>query len=68
MTIRGQRASPLGAAIDVPHLSPEEAWLVARLLRRLAKNIWDAFGDDLLVPPSKPTHGPDAPIDEDAPA
>ena len=40
------RAWGLGAAIDIPHLSPEEARLIVQILRRLARNIWDAFGDE----------------------
>jgi len=40
-------ASPLGAAIDVPHLAPHEALLVVQTLKHLAAAIWDAFGDDV---------------------
>jgi hypothetical protein len=40
------RAWGLGAAVDLPHLSPEEARIIVQILRRLALNIWDAFGDD----------------------
>lgn len=44
---RRPQASPLGAAIDVPHLAPHEALLVVHTLQRLAAAIWDAFGDDV---------------------
>ena len=44
------RASPLGAAIDLRHMSPEEALLLAETLNRLAVAVWDAFGDDSVRP------------------
>ncbi len=44
---RHKPASPLGAAIDVPHLAPHEALIVVQTLRCVADAIWDAFGDDL---------------------
>lgn len=45
-TPRRPFVSPLGAAIDLPHLSPDEAQVVAEVLRHVAAAIWDAFGDD----------------------
>jgi hypothetical protein len=38
--------SPLGAAIDLPHLTPDEALFIAQILKHIAGAIWDAFGDD----------------------
>ena len=52
--------SPLGSAVDLPHLSPAEAYVVADILERICQAIWDAYGDDMLdvvvdcAPPVEP--------------
>ena len=48
MTHRKRPVSPLGSAVDLPHMSPEEAYIVADIFDRISTAIWDAYGDDML--------------------
>lgn len=56
--------SPLGAAIDVPHLAPHEAFIVVQTLEHIAAAIWDAFGDELDLPVRDDDESEDDPPDD----
>lgn len=45
---RPSAVSPLGSSVDLPHLTPEEAYVLVDVLDHLIQALWDTYGDDLL--------------------
>jgi len=43
-----RQPSPLGSAVDLPHLSPEEAVVLVDVLDRICQSLWDTYGDEML--------------------
>jgi hypothetical protein len=39
---------PLGSAINLPRLSPEEAYVLVDVLELICRSLWDTYGDDML--------------------
>ncbi len=48
MTHRKNTPNPFGSMVDIPHMSPEEAYLIVDILNRIASSIWNIYGDDML--------------------
>lgn len=57
---RPTAVSPLGSTVDLPHLTPEEAYVLVDVLDRLTQALWDTYGDGMLdieaaaEPPEQP--------------
>jgi hypothetical protein len=45
---RPTTGSPLGSTVDLPHLTPAEAYVLVDVLDHLIQALWDTYGDDLL--------------------
>lgn len=45
---RPTTVSPLGSSVDLPHLTPEEAYVLVDVLDRLIQALWDTYGDGML--------------------
>jgi hypothetical protein len=44
---RAAAVSPLGSAVDLPHLSPEEAVVLVDVLERICQSLWDTYGEEM---------------------
>ena len=63
---RPTEVSPLGSTVDLPHLTPEEAYVLVDVLDRLTQALWDTYGDGMLdIEAAAEPPGPPRDIDEE---